>query len=181
MSRLYGSVRQIAFVVHSLDRALAYWTQTLGVGPFFVQRETAPENFRYRGNPSPPPLLSIALGSSGGLQVELIEQLDQRPSAYKEFLDVGREGFHHVCSWLTRAEYDVTIARLGSYGATVAHEGTIGSGGVRFAYIATDVGPDGLMYEIADVMDSPAYPALQALLDAGRAWDGREPIREIRL
>ena len=36
MSRTFGAIRQIAFIVHDLDAALRYWTETLGVGPFFV-------------------------------------------------------------------------------------------------------------------------------------------------
>ena len=112
MSRRFGSIRQIAFVVRSLDRTLRYWTETLGVGPFFVFRNMSPEDFRYRGEPSPAPRLSVALGNSGDLQVELIEQHDDRPSAYRDFLAAGREGFQHVSSWLTRAEYDATLVRV---------------------------------------------------------------------
>jgi len=81
MSRLFGAMRQIAFVVRDLDRALNYWTNTLGVGPFFVLRNLSPEKYRYRSRPSPPPLASIALGNSGDLQVEIIQQHDERPSA----------------------------------------------------------------------------------------------------
>ena len=53
MSRRFGSVRQIAFVVPSIDQALGYWTGTLGVGPFFVMRKMEPLSYRYRGEPSP--------------------------------------------------------------------------------------------------------------------------------
>jgi len=37
MSRLFGEMRQVAFVVRDLDQALRYWTETLGVGPFFFK------------------------------------------------------------------------------------------------------------------------------------------------
>jgi catechol 2,3-dioxygenase-like lactoylglutathione lyase family enzyme len=180
MSRLFGPMRQIAFVVRDLDRALRYWTHTLGVGPFFALRNLSPEQYRYRGQPSPPPVVSIALGNSGDLQVEIIQQHDERPSAYRDFLGSGREGFQHVSAWLTRAEYDATMAAHLRDGATVAHEGVIPGSGVRFAYFATDATPGGLMYEIADVIDSPAYALMQMVADAARAWDGSEPIRELR-
>ncbi len=167
MSRLFGSVRQIAFVVHDVERALRYWTETLGVGPFFVLRELTPDTFRYRGTPSPSPTLTLAFGNSGDLQVELIQQHDERPSAYLDFLASGREGLQHVSSWLTRAEYDATMARMVAAGTSVAHEGAMAGGGVRFAYFGTDAAaPGGIMYEIAD---------------AARDWDGSDPIRELRL
>jgi hypothetical protein len=41
MSTRFGAIRQIAFVVRDLEPALDYWTQTLGVGPFFVFRRIA--------------------------------------------------------------------------------------------------------------------------------------------
>ena len=55
MSRIFGEMRQIAFVVRDLEKALDYWTRTLGVGPFFVMRDVVPDNYRYRGRPVPPP------------------------------------------------------------------------------------------------------------------------------
>src|SRR6185369_10374617 len=134
MSRLFGEVRQIAFVVRDVERAMQYWIETLGVGPFFVLREITPDTFRYRGAPSPAPTLTIGFANSGTLQVELIQQHDDRPSAYRDFLASGREGLQHVSSWLTRAEYDATMARALAAGAVVAHEGAMAGGGVRFAY-----------------------------------------------
>ena len=182
MSRRFGSIRQIAFVVRDLDLTLRYWTETMGVGPFFVLRRMRPEGYRYRGAPSPAPLLSVALGNSGDLQVELIEQHDELPSAYRDFLAAGREGFQHVSSWLTRAEYDATMARALAAGTPIAHEGAMAGGGVRFAYFATDAAaPGGLMYEIADVAEPAVFPLMQMIADAAKGWDGSEPIRELRL
>ncbi len=156
MSRLFGPMRQIAFVVRDLDVALRYWTEILGVGPFFVLPNFSPENYHYRGNPSPPPVLSIALGNSGDVQVELIHQHDDRPSAYQDFLEAGREGFQHMSAWLNPDDYDATMTRLLAASVPVAHEGRIPGRGVRFAYFATDV-PGGLMYEIADLIQPETY------------------------
>ncbi|MGE0679867.1 MAG: VOC family protein [Candidatus Binatia bacterium] len=109
MSRLFGEMRQIAFVVRDLNQALRYWTETLGVGPFFLLRDFIPVDYRYGGEPAPAPHLTIALGFSGEFQVELIQQHDDNPSAYRDFLLSGREGFQHVSSWVTRMEYDQTM------------------------------------------------------------------------
>jgi catechol 2,3-dioxygenase-like lactoylglutathione lyase family enzyme len=180
MSRLFGDVRQIAFVVRDVERALRYWTETLGVGPFFVLRKFTPDSFRYRGEPSPPPELTIAFGNSGALQIELIQQHDDRPSAYRDFLASGREGLQHVSSWLTRGEYDATMARMLATGAVPAHEGAFSGTGVRFAYFATDAAtPGGIMYEIADIAEPQIYPMMQMIADAARGWDGTDPVREL--
>ncbi len=181
MSRLFGPIRQIAFVVHDLDASLHYWTETLGVGPFFALRNVSPVQYQYRGQPSEPPRLHLALGNSGDLQVEIIQQLDERPSAYRDFLRDGREGFQHVSAWLTRAEYDATMAAHLRAGGTVAHEGVIPGSGVRFAYFATDAGHGGLLYEIADVIGSPGEGMMRFIAEAARNWDGSDPVRELRL
>ena len=179
MSRLFGSMRQVAFVVRDLDVALQYWTQVLGVGPFFAMRRMSPEAYRYRGEPSPPPCVSIALGNSGDVQVELIQQHDDRPSAYRDFLVAGREGLQHVSSWLSRLEYDATMERARAAGVVVAHEGMIPGVGVRFAYFATDSTAGGMMYEIADVMEPQVQPFMEMIAEAAIGWDGRDPVREL--
>ena len=179
MSRTYGPIRQIAFVVRDLDAALRYWTETLGVGPFFVLRDVTPDNFHYRGAPSPAPRMSLALGNSGDLQVEIIEQHDDHPSAYKDFLDTGREGMQHVSAWVTREEYDAVMQRMLDDGVEVAHSGAMAAAGVRFAYFATDTSPGGLLYEMADVLEPQIYPLMEMVAAAAKDWDGTEPVREI--
>ncbi len=72
MSRICGPVMQNGYVVRDVDEAMAYWIG-LGVGPFLVIPEMAFESFVCRGRQSDP-RLKIAIASSGGLQIELIEQ-----------------------------------------------------------------------------------------------------------
>src|SRR5262245_57823720 len=122
MSRIFGEMRQIAFVVRDLDKALRYWTETLGVGPFFLLRDLVPDGYRYRGKPAPAPRITLALGYSGEFQVELIQQHDDKPSAYHDYLQSGREGFQHVSSWMTRPEYDAAVERILRSGVQLAHE-----------------------------------------------------------
>jgi len=181
MSRRFGTIRQIAFVVRDIEQALGYWTRTLGVGPFFVMRRMAPLDYRYRGESSQAPVLSVALANSGDVQVELIEQHDDAPSAYRDFLASGREGFQHVSSWLTRAAYDETMTAARRDGLIAIHEGVVPASKVRFAYFATEVSPGGLVYEMADCMEPHIYPVIQMIAEAARDWDGNDPIREISL
>lgn len=181
MSRLFGPIRQIAFVIPSLAEGTRYWTETLGVGPFFVLHDVAVENHRYRGRPGPPPRGSIALANSGNLQIELIQVNDDRPSVWREFGDLRHGGLHHVSAWTTRVEYDATMARLLALGVEVLQEGTITASGVRFAYFATDAGPGRVIYEIADLLEPSSYALVQMVADAARGWDGTDPVREIPL
>jgi len=106
MSRIFGEIRQIAFVVNDIDAAIAYWTKTLGIGPFYVKREIEFIDYIYRGKTCQSPTVSIALSNSGDLQIELIQQHDDKPSIYQDFLIQGREGLQHVSSWFTRKEFD---------------------------------------------------------------------------
>jgi len=91
MSRLFGEIRQNGYVVRDVEAAMKHWTEVLGVGPFFYFERVPIEGFRYRGEPSPLEA-SIALANSGPLQIELIEQRNDAPSMYRDFLAAGREG-----------------------------------------------------------------------------------------
>lgn len=177
MSRIFGEVRQIAYVVRDLDATMRYWTETLGVGPFYTLRDLVPTDWLYRGQPSPAPHVSIALGYSGDVQVELIQQHDDHPSAYRDLLASGREGFHHVSSWISPAEYDTRVPDLKARGIVPAHEGRLGAGGVRFVYFDTGFGAEGLYFEIADLKETPLYDTMMRIRDVARTWDGRDPVR----
>src|SRR4030095_13293249 len=91
MSRIFGPVRQDGDVVRDIGGSLHHWTTVLGVGPFFYFERAPITEFTYRGQSSPIDV-SIALGNSGDLQIELIQQRNDAPSMYRDFLAAGREG-----------------------------------------------------------------------------------------
>ena len=91
----FKAVRQIAYVVEDMEKALKYWTEYLKAGPFFTLEHAPMENQKYRGGPSNADV-SIALGNSGDVQIELIHCENDAPSVYKEFFDAGRTGVHHL-------------------------------------------------------------------------------------
>lgn len=181
MSRLFGPIRQIAYVVPNLADAIRYWATTLGVGPFFVFHDVAVEAHRYRGQPGPAPLGSIALAHSGDLQIELIQANDDRPSVWREFGDTGRGSLHHVSSWTTSLEYEAARTRLIEAGVEILQEGRIVASGLRFAYFATHDGPGGLIWEISDLLEPSHHALVQLIADASVGWDGTDPAREIPL
>jgi len=77
MSRFFGEIRQLGYVVPDIEAAMDYWTRVLGVGPFFYNERVPIQNYRYRGE-SYQPHNSVALANSGPLQVELIQCRNQR-------------------------------------------------------------------------------------------------------
>jgi hypothetical protein len=179
MSRLFGDIRQIAFVVASIDESMHYWSETLGVGPFFVQRLLTLQGFRYHGKPQASPTISIALAQSGALQIELIQQHDDLTSLYHDYLMRGRTGLQHVCSWVTCMQFDRLTRELLAAGRRLAQEGTIPCSGVRLAYFTTERGPGTLMFEVSDLADARHERQVRRVTEAALAWDGTDPIRDL--
>lgn len=179
MSRIFGEMRQVAFVVSDIDRAMSYWSNVLGVGPFFVRRKLVFVDYRYRGEDAPSPTISVALANSGAMQVELIEQHDEAASIYREFLLAGREGLQHVSAWVDCAEFDRLKAELATRGLVIAQEGTLASTGTRVVYYATEQVEGGLIYEVSDLLDPKHYPRVERIARAAQGWDGTDAVREV--
>jgi catechol 2,3-dioxygenase-like lactoylglutathione lyase family enzyme len=175
MSRLFGAIRQNGYVVRDLEAAMRHWTTVLHVGPFFHLPHVAMDELVYRGAPSAADV-SIALAFSGELQIELIQQHNDAPSLYRDFLAAGREGLQHVSSWT--ADFEGTLARVTAAGHRVAQHGTLMGGGVRFAYFDTELHP-GTVFEVSNLTAEPFKGMLDAMIEAARTWDGREPIRRL--
>ncbi|MDP6182654.1 MAG: VOC family protein [Gammaproteobacteria bacterium] len=170
MSQPLYTVRQLAYVVKDLDAALKYWVDVLKVGPFFLFEHCPLENQRYRGEPSDVDV-TLALGNSGALQIELIVQNNDAPSVYKEFVDAGREGVHHF--GLMPTDYAATCAQYRALGHEAAFECEIG--GAPLVYFDT-VETTGHFIELWDNND--VYKNLFTLVeDAARDWDGKDPVR----
>ncbi|OBB82733.1 VOC family protein [Mycolicibacterium peregrinum] len=169
---LPGEVRQIGYVVTDLDDAISGWLK-MGVGPWFVIRNL-PQRVSYRGEPCEV-RLSLALSNSGDLQVELIQQLDDTPSIFTEFLAGAPAGggFHQLAYWT--ADFDTAMAKLAEAGWPLVWSGGEGEG-VRFAYFEPPTGA--AIVEIMELTESSggmgAYVREQAV-----AWDGSDPVREL--
>ena len=94
MSRFFGPLRQMGFVVRDIDKAMRHWVEVCGVGPWFYADRLPLDGYRYKGRAYDIPHLSIALANSGDVQLELIQQRCQTPSLYWDFLNAG----HGECS-----------------------------------------------------------------------------------
>lgn len=171
MSRIFGDVRQNGYVVPDIEAALDHWTRVLGVGPFYYFERVPVEEFRYRGERSPLEV-SIALANSGPLQIELIQQRNDAPSMYRDFL--GREsrgGLQHVAYWTQ--SFDADMERLQAAGFTVGQSGQIGADG-RFVYFDTEAGP-GTVVELSEISGAKGK-FFAHLAEKAAAWDGSEAI-----
>lgn len=177
MTRLAGPIRQIGVIVHDIDAAIRHWCDNLGVGPFVVFRDTVFEDYFYRGGPSEAPLTTLAIGFSGSLQIEIIQQHNDAPSGYREFLQAGYEGMQHVSPWYgARDDYDAAYRRLLENGLECVHQGRIGD--VRFAYFSR---PDGGFphLEISEALLPSVRPLTDELQKIAATWDGRRRVIEV--
>jgi catechol 2,3-dioxygenase-like lactoylglutathione lyase family enzyme len=172
-----GGFSQVGMVVRDADKTMRYLAQTLGIGPFFVHREIKPDYFYYRGSPSAAPVITLGFAQAGAVQIEVIQQHNDVPSAYTEFLSAGREGAQHLSIWLDRDGYTAARALLiRDAGLTIVHETGDGAWS-RFAYFETPL-PGGLMIEIAEAKIAGAREMFDGYAKASMQWDGGHPIRE---
>lgn len=168
MTQPIGAIMQIAYVVSNLDEALNHWIQNTRAGPFFVMKNLEILDAKYRSDPTDVDL-TIALGYSGSLCVELIQQNNAVPSVYNE---PPIQGFHH---WGIMTErFDQDLANYEEGGSARLFSGVVAVGG-RFAYVDTRPRLGG-MIELIELT-----PVVAELFDdlesAALGWDGSEPIR----
>lgn len=170
MSRHFGAIAQNGYVVRDIAAAMRHWIG-LGVGPWFYLERAPIERFTFRGEPSDVHV-SIALANSGPLQLELIQQRNDAPSMYREFLAAGREGLQHVAYWTDEFDRDFALARR--LGWPVGQTGEVGRDG-RFAYFDTEAHP-GTVLELSEKSGRKGV-MFRRIAEAAEGWDGRDPIR----
>jgi len=162
-----GGVRQNGYVVRDLDAAIASWL-ALGVGPWLTMRGQ-PNRATYRGAPAET-TLSIAFANAGDLQIELIAQDDDAPTYYREFLDAGHEGFHHLAFWAE--DYETAIAGVHAARLPVVWSGD-GGGAAHFAYVEVG-GVPATAIEIMELNAATTWMT-DTIRDAAASWDGSDP------
>jgi hypothetical protein len=99
---------QMAFVVDDLQAAMRRYGDALRIGPWFLAEHFAFEKLSYLGRPAAPDI-SLSLGFSGGMMIELIQQHCATPSPYLDAQGRPLCGFHH---WAVAAAPDAYAARL---------------------------------------------------------------------
>ena len=177
MSILFGPVRQLGYVVRDLEAAMAHWSGVMGIGPFFHLDHTRLIDFRYKGEPSDM-VISAAFAQCGSMQIELIQQHNDAPSMYRDFLAEGREGLQHIAFWAEPERYDTLLAKAKESGYTVCMSAATIDATGRLVYFEQH-GHAGTVVELSCL--TPAKKNLfGSVAEAGNNWDGRDPIRRLK-
>ena len=171
MSHIFGKIIQTAYVVRDIEAAMRHWTGLMGVGPWFYREKAPLETFTYGGRPSGLEM-SIALGYDGDMQFELIQQRNDAPSVYRDFLETFGEGQQHLGFRVD--DLDAAIEKGAALGYTVTQEGFIANSG-PFAYMGAG-GHPGAMIEFLP-MPELRRRSWEIIKGWARGWDGSDPIR----
>ena len=174
MSRVFGEIRQLGYVVGDVEAAMRHWTEVLGIGPFFYFPRLVVVDSIYRGEPQPLEL-AVALSNSGPLQIELMQQLNDAPSALRDFTAEHGAGLHHIAYWTDKFDAKLSAAKHAGY--DVWHSGAIGSRDNRFAYLSTH-SHGGTVVELSEIsgIKGQVFAHIAAV---AAAWDGTNPIRKL--
>ncbi len=175
MSRFFGELRQNGYVVHDIEATMRHWTEVLGVGPFYYLKEIRIPEFRYRDAPSDP-VLSVALAQSGPSQIELIQQHDDAPSMYRDFLAASGEGLQHL--GFVTSDIDRQLRSI-PFEVSAVQSGSFGGGAGGFVYLSTEAHP-GSVVELIQ-LDAATRSLFDRVAEDARGWDGAEPIRPLDL
>ena len=162
---------QTAFIVEDIRAAMELFTRQLNVGPWFWRERGVFPWQEYKGKPTDVEL-SIAMGYSGSMQYELMQQLNDAPSVYMDVVKKRGYGPHHF--GVGAPDYAARCKHYRDAGFELHYEAEV-SGGNRVAYFDTmDV--LGVMTEVINM--SPATEAMfTSFQQASVGWDGRDPVR----
>ena len=167
-----GPVGQLAYLPQDFDAAVRYWTETMGVGPFYLMENVALGDAKYKGVPTGA-VFSIAIAYWGDVQIELIRPENSEPSIYTGEYAVT-DSLHHICIFVDSiAEARAACAQAG---ATILVEGKVGEDG-EVIYVDAGQGPGHVIELLQNMTGADAI--FQMIKDAAKDWDGSEPLRKL--
>ena len=171
MSALFGPVIQQGYVVPDIQAAMRHWIER-GIGPFFIEEHIRPKG-EYDGKPIRPDL-SAAFAYSGDQQIEVIEQHDDDPTIYGDFLEVHPNGgLQHLAVWVD--DIAQTTADLETAGRRYTVRQRYGDG---HAYLDSADQP-GVMVQLM-ARSGHLVELMDTIRAASIGWDGvTAPIRRI--
>ncbi|GAI98831.1 unnamed protein product [marine sediment metagenome] len=124
-------VDQLGYVFKDIEKQAKIMESMFGFSKFIFGDWHTNTTTKFRGNDSK--ITSrIAFSRLGSTQVELI-QWKSGDCSYKEFLDKGNEGFHHIASYVE--DTDSYIKEFEKIGIEILQEGEVL--GTRFTYMDT--------------------------------------------
>ena len=166
----FGRIMQNGYVVRDWREAAMHWAEKLGVGPFFVLEHVEFAECRFMGKPVEIDM-SVAIAYSGDYQIELVQQHNDSPSIYTEFLKHNEPGLQHVGTLVD--DLDVALDDNGLR-ERIVQDG-VTAAGQRFAYVDT-VLHNGTMLELIEA-DDAMRSTFAYMQKTASEWDGTKPIR----
>jgi hypothetical protein len=170
-ANFFGTVKQNGYVVRDLDAAIKFWTEQLGVGPFFKVAHLNLEYYEFKGVRSLPDM-SVGVSYLGDLQIELIEQHNDAPSHYLDFLNRNGPGLHHIQT-SNDEPLETNMERLARLGHTPTSMGGNSQG--RFVYFDFG-GHAGSTVELVN-SDAETNAWFDQIRRIAAEWDGSDPVR----
>jgi catechol 2,3-dioxygenase-like lactoylglutathione lyase family enzyme len=174
MSRYFGKAEHVAFVVPDFDAAVQRLLDA-GIGPVFTMRRIRVAA-RFRGERHDP-LFSAAFCYTGGIQMEFLEQHDETPSAYLEFIRRNPAGgLHHTAYF--KAPFDDATGEAEAMGQAydIVQEFIEPESGVAYeVYVEPRGVPNPLLAQL--MVPGPMEPFFTEMEKIAASWDGSDPER----
>ena len=173
--QLFGPIKQWGYLVKDLDAAMAFWTEKLGVGPWWGYRNVELEA-TFRGE-THTVKMDVGLAFQNGVQIELIHQTNDVLSPYSDFYQTDKEQVMHQIAYFT-PEIDAAVALAKEQGMT--EEGVCKTiMNQRYVYMASPMLGD-VVVELMEV--DPGFVAdYERCAKEAEEWDGKDPYRLISL
>lgn len=163
-----GPIVQMAYVPTDFDAAIDYWTETMGVGPFFMFENISLDEMKYRGEPTEAKF-TVGIAYWGDIQIELVRGENDAPGHYNGEYGV-KDQLHHVLLMVDDfAKAERVVAQAG---AEIIVSG--GFGGGKVMYVDPGSGPGG-MVEILQPGEG-VEDMFAMMKNAAKSWDGVEKI-----
>jgi hypothetical protein len=123
---------QIAYFVPDVRAAAEHWSRQRGAGPFIVLENIPLTSVFYRGSPAELDH-SSAYGQLGEVMVELVQQNNPGPSAFRDMFPAGQTGLHHMAQFADDLESELDYYQKQGFEIAL----TAKAGELPFAFVDT--------------------------------------------
>lgn len=173
MSQIFGEIGQIAYVTKDIHRLMKFFIEQCRIGPWFYTEHRVIDQYYFRGKPHDI-VFSVAIANNGKWQIELIQQRNNAPSLFLEWLERYPQGdlVHHFAAWSD--DYDGMLARAKATGFEQLMGGVSSLG--PFSYLQNPRDPN-FTIEMAG-MSPDRRSVYDKVAAAARDWDGSDPVRK---
>ena len=162
--KVFGPIKQIAYVVANLDASIQHWIDFSGIGPWTIYKNATMRGHCHSVETAVK--LDVGLSYQDDLQIELIQVTSRTPSPYQDANGQPLLGMHHM-AWHSH-DIDGDVAKAKQRGMTTAF--TASNGLVRVAYMESAQEP-GLLLEFIEAAPL-VLSSFSAGVKASREWDG---------